>query len=77
MAVTWIPGVPVDQVTEQARQMRFWRTVATVLAGLLWGVGWLAAKGCALAWLALAWVVVAVRVGWADARAQGRESGGG
>lgn len=77
MAVTWVQRVPVDRINEQATQLRFWRTVATVLAGLLWGLGWLAAKGCAVAWLAIAWAVAAVRVGWADARRSARESGAG
>lgn len=77
MAVTWVQRVPVDRINEQAKQVRFWRTVATVLAGLLWGLGWLAAKVCAVAWLALTWAAVAVRVGWTDGRQQGRESGAG
>jgi hypothetical protein len=77
MAVTWVQRVPVDRISKQAKEVRFWRTVATVLAGLLWGLGWCAAKVCALVWLALAWAVTAVRVGWADARRPVRESGAG
>lgn len=77
MAVALIERVPVDRITAQAQKVRFWRTVATALAGLLWGIGWLAAKTCALTWLALAWSVVAVRVGWADARRPSREGGSG
>lgn len=77
MAVALIERVPVEQISKQAKQVRFWRTVATALAGLLWGIGWLAAKGCAVAWLAIVWAVVAVRVGWADARRLPREGGTG
>lgn len=77
MAVALIERVPVERIHEQAKQLRFWRTVATVLAGLLWGIGWLAAKGCAVTWLALAWAVAAVRVGWADARRAPGEGGTG
>lgn len=77
MAVTWVQRVPVDKISEQAKEVRFWHTVATALAGLLWGLGWLTAKAFALVWLALAWAVVAVRVGWADGRRSGRESGAG
>jgi uncharacterized membrane protein YedE/YeeE len=77
MAVALITRVPVDRINEQVKQVRFWRTVATVLAGLLWGIGWLAAKCCALTWLALAWAVAAVRVGWADARRPTGERGAG
>lgn len=77
MAVTWVQRVPVDKISEQAKDVRFWHTVATALAGLLWGLGWLTAKAFALVWLGLAWAVVAVRVGWADGRRSGRESGAG
>lgn len=57
-----------ERITAQARQARFWRTVLTILAGVLFGVGWVAAKACAVAWLALAWSTVAVREGWREAR---------
>lgn len=77
MAVALIERVPVERINEQAKQLRFWRTVGTVLAGLLWGLGWLAARSCAVAWLAVAWAVAAVRVGWADARRPPREGGTG
>ena len=60
--------VPFDQITEQARQVQFTRTVLTVLAGLLYAVGWLSAKTLGGLWLALAWSVTAVRVGWVEAR---------
>lgn len=60
--------VPVEDINRQAREVHFWRTVLTALAGVLFGVGWLAAKVVGVLWLALAWAVVAVRVGWQDAR---------
>jgi hypothetical protein len=56
--------VPLDAITEQARQVRFWRTVLTVIAGVLFGAGWLVAK----MWLAAAWSAVAVREGWREGR---------
>lgn len=77
MAVTWVQRVPVDRINEQAQQMRFWPTVATVLAGLCWGLGWLAAKGFAVVWLAARWAAAAVSVGWADARRSASKSGSG
>jgi uncharacterized membrane protein YedE/YeeE len=76
MAVALIERVPVERINEQAQQMRFWRAVGTVLAGLFWGIGWLAAKGCAVAWLGIAWAVAAVRVGWTDARRPPRKATG-
>lgn len=60
--------IPLDRITEQARQVKFWRTVLTALAGLLFGVGWVAAKGFAVLWLVACWSVAAARVGWQEAR---------
>ncbi|MFJ9114473.1 hypothetical protein ACIRJO_02875 [Streptomyces sp. NPDC102394] len=60
--------LPVDRITEQARQVKFWRSVLTALAGLLFGLGWLAAKTFALLWLAGVWSVTAVKLGWQEAR---------
>ena len=67
---TLLDRVPVGRINEQARQVHFRRTVATILAGVLWMVGWLAGKTLGLVWLALAWVATAVRIGWTDARGE-------
>lgn len=67
MAV-WVDPDAFDEITEQARKVRFWRTVGTVLAGLLFAVGWAAAKACGLVWLAVAWAGTAVKLGWQEAR---------
>lgn len=77
MAVAWVHRVPVDRITAQAREVRFWRTVLTALAGVLFGLGWLAARGFAAVWLAVSWAVVAVRVGWREGRKPAGTSGGG
>jgi hypothetical protein len=71
MAIT-LERVPVDRITAQAREVHFWRTVLTVVAGLLFGAGWVAAKSAALLWLALTWSVVAVQEGWKAGRAAQR-----
>lgn len=69
--------VPVDRITAEARQIHPGRTLLTVIAGVLYGLGWLAAKTLAVAWLAVAWSFAAVKVGWSDARrpAQGGRRG--
>jgi hypothetical protein len=66
--VTVLDTVPVDRITARAREVHFWRTVLTIIAGLLFGLGWLAYKTVAVAWLAAAWSAVAVREGWLEAR---------
>lgn len=60
--------VPVDRITSEAKDIQFWRTLLTVLAGLLYGIGWVAAKTVAAVWRAACWAAVAVKVGWTDAR---------
>jgi len=60
--------VPVDEINRQAREIHFWRTVATLLAGLLFGVGWCTAKAFGLLWLGVAWTATAVKVGWQAGR---------
>lgn len=61
--------VPVGRITDEAKQVRFWHTILTVIAGLLYGLGWLVAKAFAGLWFVLAWTGTAVKVGWTDARA--------
>jgi hypothetical protein len=68
--------VPLDRINEQARRVPFWRTVLTAIAGLLFAVGWLAAKAFGLLWLVLVWSVTAVRVGWQEGRGAGHGSAG-
>lgn len=60
--------VPVDRITAEARKIRFWRTVLTLLAGLLFLIGWSVAKAFGVAWLVAAWTATAVKVGWLEGR---------
>jgi hypothetical protein len=65
---TLLDRVPVERITTEARQVHFGRTLLTLLAGLFWLVGWSVGKAFTAVWLALAFVAVAVRIGWSDAR---------
>ncbi len=67
--------VPVDRITVEARQVRFDVTLLRVIAGVLYGVGWVTAKAFGIAWFTVAWVCVAVKLGWTDARMGGRTRG--
>ena len=69
--------IPLDQITAQARQVRFSRTLLTVIAALLFGLGWLVAKAFGVLWLAVAWSATAVKVGWQEGRAAHGRSGPG
>ena len=68
MAASLLERIPVDEITVQAREVHFWRTVLTVVAAVLFGLGWAAYKVFAVAWLVLAWTAVAVKVGWQESR---------
>jgi hypothetical protein len=65
---TMLDRVPVQRITTEARQVHFRRTALTLLAGLFWLLGFGVAKAFGAAWFALAWVAVAIRAGWTDAR---------
>ena len=58
-----------ERIEARARHARPGRAVAVLVASVLFGLGWLAFKTCALAWLALAWCGSALAEGWISARA--------
>lgn len=62
-------SVPLDRIEGRARQARPGRAVLLVVAGVLFGLGWVAFKACALSWLAVAWCGAAVAEGWLAAKA--------
>ena len=64
MTTSVLDRVPLDEISGQVREIRPARTVLTVVAGVLFGLGWLAARAFAVLWLAGAWSFVAVREGW-------------
>jgi hypothetical protein len=60
--------IPLDRINREARQVRFWRALLTVLGGVLFGMGWVSAKVVQVFWLATVWSVTAVRLGWQEGR---------
>lgn len=71
--------VPVGRISAEAREVRFVPTALTLMASVLFGMGWLAAKACTVAWGTLTWAFAAVRVGWQEGMARrpaGEESAG-
>ena len=65
-----------SRVTAEARTVEVLPTVLTLVAGLLWLVGWLAGKVLLALWFVLVWAAVAVRVGWVEAAASSRRASG-
>lgn len=64
MTTSVLDRAMVDQITAQARQVSIGRTLLTVIASVLFGVGWVAARS----FFCLAWCAVAVKVGWREGR---------
>ena len=60
--------VPLDRIEHRARHARPGRVLLTVIAAVLFALGWTACKAFALAWLAAAWCASAVIEGWTSAR---------
>jgi hypothetical protein len=60
--------VPLDRIGARARAAHPGRTALVVVASVLFGMGWLAYRLCAVAWLALVWCGSAVIEGWQVSR---------
>ena len=54
----------LDDLAEKAQAVKPGRTVLTVIAAALFGLGWVTARVFAVLWLAFMWCGVAVREGW-------------
>ena len=64
MTTSVLDRVPLDEITAQARQVRFGRSLLTLIAAVLFGIGFCVAKVFAVAFLAAAWSWTALRVGF-------------
>jgi len=61
---TILQRVPVDRISADAREVHVGRALLTVIAAVLFAVGWVTAR----VFLGLAWCGVAVKLGWQEAR---------
>ena len=73
---TVLDRVPVDRITAEAREIDLARTILSVLAAVLFVIGWLAGKTVGLVLGVVAWSFAAVKVGWQDARRRSPDGGG-
>jgi len=67
-----LDSIPIDRINREAREVDAGRALLTVLAAVLFAVGWLAAKTVGVVWLTLAWSATAVKVGWREGRSPQR-----
>ena len=68
MTTDLLDRVPLDHITQQAREVRPGRAVLTVIAAVLFAVGWVVAKTFGVLWFSLVWAGCAVREGHRSAR---------
>jgi hypothetical protein len=64
--------IPVEQITAEAKKVDVGRAVLSLLALIPFLIGWVAGKIV----LAVAWVGLAVKAGWLDARRPKTGDGG-
>lgn len=64
--MTVLQGIPVDEINARARDVQIGKTLLTILAAVLFALGWITAKTVRVIWLAVAWSAVAVKVGWQE-----------
>lgn len=62
--MTILDRVPLDEITERAQRIHLGRVVLSLIAGLFYAIGWVVG----MAFLALVWCAVAVKVGFVEAR---------
>jgi hypothetical protein len=60
--------VPIDTITADARQAKPGRAILGLIGGLLFALGWVAAKIFGVLFLAGAWCFSAVKIGWRSAQ---------
>lgn len=60
-------AVDIGRIGAEARDIQFRRVILTVLAAILYAIGWTARKIFVVAWLVLAWSWTAVKLGWQEA----------
>jgi len=73
---TVIERVPLERINAEAQEINLAKTLLTVLAGVLWLIGWVAGKIIGTVVVAITWSLAAVKVGWADARSRPAAGGG-
>lgn len=60
--------VPLDRINDRAMNAHPGRVLAAMVAGVLFGLGWLTARAASLIWFAALWCGCAVAEGWQEGR---------
>lgn len=76
MALT-LGDTHLDRITARTRQASPARSAVAVIAGVLFGIGWIAARFLGALWFAIVWCAMAVSEGWREARVKRGPAGTG
>lgn len=60
-------ALDIGRISEEARQVQFSRGLLTIIAAVLYAVGWITRKVFVALWLVAAWSWTALRLGWQEA----------
>ncbi len=60
-------ALDIGRISDEARQIQFSRGLLTLIAAVLYAIGWTARKVFVVLWLVFAWSWAAVRLGWREA----------
>lgn len=58
----------LDRIRDEARTLTPVRSLLTLIAAVLFGLGWLVSKAFGIVWMGIAWSAAAVKVGWRSGR---------
>lgn len=62
-----LDGQRLERINAEARDIHPGRTLLTIIAAVLYGIGWIARKTFVVLWLILTWSWTAIRLGWQEA----------
>jgi hypothetical protein len=62
-----VTALDIGRISEEAKQLQFGRGLLTIIAAILYAIGWTARKVFVVAWLVISWSYAAVRLGWREA----------
>lgn len=75
MAAGTLTDIPLDRIQAEAAQIKFGRTVLSLVAWALYWAGWGAGKLMTVViWKSVAFTVASVRVGWVEAAGPSKRS---
>ena len=73
MATRLLDRVPLERIEQRAQPVNLGRLLMTLVVGVFYALGFVAAKAVVVAGVLLGWVAAAVVTGWQDAHLSAEE----